>query len=108
MIPRSDGLLPRIDTAMTHFDFELDDFVNEVNHVRRERSLQLLDAFLGAINAELENHAFLYDALTSDSEMLNLYGRQLLANHRSLRAEVSALVLARNRTVQLMDEEAEA
>ena len=107
LIPRGEPVMPRIDAAMTNFDFELDEFVDEVNHLRRERSLRLLDGFIAAVEAEIEAHAHLYEPLTSDSEMLNIYGRQLLANHRLLRGELASLTLSRTWTEQLIAGDAE-
>ena len=53
--------------------------------------LRLLQALEEASEAEMTAHSYLYDSL-SDSEMLALFGRQLLANHRELRSELTSLV----------------
>ena len=54
--------------------------------------LRLLQALEEASEAEMTAHSYLYDSLSEDSEMLALFGRQLLANHRELRSELTSLV----------------
>ena len=107
-LPAEEPVFVRIDAATKDFTFALDEFVAEVNRFRHEHRLPLLNGIIAATEAELEAHAHLYEPLTSSSELLNIYGRQLFANHRALRGELTTMIRTRTWNEQRLAEYAEA